>query len=371
MKNNIRKLDGYSSIFLDSIRLLCALIVVVGHCSQILILNWPLNEGIFEFGHGAVVIFFVLSGYVIAHTTSSKKRSLSDYLVARFSRLYSIYFPAIIITLLCALLSYLLNKSIYLQYDRGNNVVRYLLTLLFCNEIWFSSAAPPINGPFWSLGFEFWYYILFAIIYFKWDTKKGKVLFYLVCLFVGPKILAMLPIWCVGWLAYKVKTVRIKINAARTISIFSLIIACFLIKAFPAFPYQVGYKPLYMANAFLSDLLIALFVGFSFWILPTNLETKIKDSALIKKFRFFSNLTYPIYLFHFPMLVVYRCFLYQSKFSNLTNYCIGLITILGCCVMAGSYFELKKGWWYRFFKDIIFIKKYDLLNYVQKDRKVL
>lgn len=359
MKRNVRKLDGYSSIFLDSIRLFCALIVVLGHSKQILNPITTVKGGVFDLGHGAVIIFFVISGYVIAHTTSSKRRTVNTYLVARFSRLYSIYFPAIIITLLCAIGSFIINRNEYIQFDRGYNVVRYILTLFFCNEIWFISAAPPINSPFWSLSFEFWYYILFAAIYYKVKNIRGVWIIILICLIAGPKILALFPIWCLGWLAYKLKPLDVNAFIARIIVILLLSSAIILIIALPDYPLVVGVKPLYMANAFISDTIIGTLVAASLWLLPSHNEAKLKDSLLITKFRFYANLTYPIYLFHFPLLVLCKSILNIFNLSNVANFIIGFIATLILCVVLGSYFENQKGWWYNFFRKIIY-KKYPL-----------
>ncbi|HEX5152906.1 MAG TPA: acyltransferase [Parafilimonas sp.] len=349
----MRKLDGYSSIFLDSIRLICALIVVIGHCRQILAPDWHVQTGIFDLGHGAVIVFFVLSGFVIAHTVTSKKRTINNYLVARFSRLYSIYAPALLITLFCALLSFFINKSIYFQYDRGNNILRYFLTLFFCNELWFSSTAPPINGPFWSLSFEFWYYIIFALVYFKWGNLRGMFALALVCLFIGPKILAMFPIWCFGWFAYKIKTLNIRPFIARIISLLFLVTAVLLMKILPEYPNKVGYKPLYMANAFISDMLTGFFAAISMWFLPTNTERRLNNSASVSRFRFYANLTYPLYLLHFPILVLLSTILHNYNFAAINNYFIGLVSTLILCFLLGAFFEREKGFW-----DHLFQKEY-------------
>lgn len=350
MKTNTRKLDGFSSIFLDSLRLLCALLVVIGHCSQILAPGWQSATHIFDFGHGAVIIFFVLSGYVIAHTTSGKRRSFNEYLVARFSRLYSICFPAILITAICALTVFILDKNVYFDYDRGNNLLRYLLTLFFCNELWFSSTAPPMNGPFWSLSFEFWYYMLFACIYYKSKSARGVLLAVAVSLFIGPKILLMLPIWCSGWLGYKITPLNISVLSARFLAFTSLLAAFLLMETFQDYPFKTGAPPFYMANAFISDTCSGVFIALACWLLPTNTETKLNDSGIIKKFRFFANLTYPIYLFHFPVFIVCRVVLSGYNLSDSQRYFTGLFITLSFCVLSGAFFDSLRYKWIRFFQ---------------------
>jgi peptidoglycan/LPS O-acetylase OafA/YrhL len=356
IKNNVRTLNGYAGLFLDSVRILCALIVLLEHCSLILVPGW-LSLPFAGLRHGAVIVFFVLSGFVIAHTTSSRKRTFEAYLVSRFSRLYSIFIPAIVVTIVCAVLAFLLNPGIYFQYDRGSNIVRYFITLFFCNELWFTSSAPPINSPFWSLGFEFWYYMFFAFIYYKAANFKGVISIILICFFAGPKILVMFPLWCLGWLAYKIPNLKLNIHAARIFCIIFLVLSFIMIKLIPPYPGIVGYKPLFMANAFMSDILTGIFAAASIWLLPTKPHPTLKESAPMPRFRFYANLTYPVYLMHFPILVLCSSILLKYNFNDLINYCVGLGTTLAICLFLGSYFEKRKGWWYSFFDKLIHEKK--------------
>ena len=357
LKNNTRSLHGFSSLFLDALRLICALTVLFSHCGLVLVPEWMSRLHLYELGHGAVVVFFVLSGFVIAHTTSSRKRTFEDYLASRFSRLYSIYFPAIVFTAMCAIAAFLINPVIYSQYDRGYNLSRYLLSLFFCNELWFISSAPPVNIPLWSLSFEFWYYILFALIYYKAKNIKGVGIAVLVCCLIGPKILVMFPIWGLGWLAYKIRSFNLNISLARFISLIFLIAAVITIMYLPEYPYAVGSKPFYRANAFMSDTITGIFVAACMWVMPTNTEPLLKESASIKKFRFYANLTYPIYLLHFPILVVCSAMLHKYDLHSMSWFCAGLSTTLILCLLLGSYFEKRKGWWYNFFDTLINKKK--------------
>jgi hypothetical protein len=53
----------------------------------------------------------------------------------------------------------------------------------------------------WSLGFEFWYYALFAAFWFL----KGSMRVLAICLislFVGPRVLLLFPLWAMGSLTY-------------------------------------------------------------------------------------------------------------------------------------------------------------------------
>jgi len=60
-------------------------------------LLWRLNRA----GAPAVSVFFVLSGYVIAHVLSTREKTPLEFTASRFARLYSVLLPALAITAVC------------------------------------------------------------------------------------------------------------------------------------------------------------------------------------------------------------------------------------------------------------------------------
>src|SRR5690349_20456517 len=54
--NNTRSLSGFSSLFLDILRLACAFAVVFSHCILILMPEKMQLWSLYEIGHGAVII---------------------------------------------------------------------------------------------------------------------------------------------------------------------------------------------------------------------------------------------------------------------------------------------------------------------------
>lgn len=59
------KIPAGLSLYLDAVRFLAALVVLLHHTWPLLFPDFPLPWP----GHSAVVVFFVLSGYVIAHAS--------------------------------------------------------------------------------------------------------------------------------------------------------------------------------------------------------------------------------------------------------------------------------------------------------------
>ena len=161
---------------LDTLRLCAALVVLILHARD----QWfpsfkhiPTMPG--NATHAAVVVFFVLSGYVIAHTTTNNNRGLSQYTQARLSRLYSVLLPALVITAIIEYTVAGIAPTLHDAYSRGTSWPRYIIAAMFLNETWFIANGPLINGPLWSLCFEFWYYIIFGLYFYS--KKNGNQLF--------------------------------------------------------------------------------------------------------------------------------------------------------------------------------------------------
>ena len=79
------------SLYLDAVRFAAALVVVFSHAWLVLFPGYPLHWP----GPAAVIVFFVLSGFVMAYVTDRRDRSQADYALDRLSRLWSVALPAL------------------------------------------------------------------------------------------------------------------------------------------------------------------------------------------------------------------------------------------------------------------------------------
>ncbi|WCT13833.1 acyltransferase family protein [Mucilaginibacter jinjuensis] len=351
-KSNLKTISGGSSIFLDCLRLSAALIVLYIHAKD----QWfpaqkqaPNLPG--EPSHAAVIAFFVLSGYVIAYTTNTNNRGPIQYAKARLSRLCSMLIPALIITAIISLILRQVDYSLLMSYSRGNSVVRYLLSAIFCNEIWFFSSAPPINIPIWSLSFEFWYYAIFGFWFFKAKGIKAYVLPIIVCLIAGAKILLMMPIWLMGYFAFTIKGLQIdkRVNWILVFILAGLTIGIIMI--LPPYPGMNRLHFLFYASQFLTDWVIGLFIALTLWLLPSG--SKIQSNNITAKvFRQLADLTFPIYILHYPLLVFWRG-IFGFKINNPEQMTHAIITVFFVAVIIGIGLEKQRKYW-GFFFDRVF-----------------
>jgi peptidoglycan/LPS O-acetylase OafA/YrhL len=143
---------------LEICRGLAALYVVLHHSRQML----PhVIQPLLLFGQEAVVLFFLLSGFVIHYNYSLKPVfDRADFLWKRFVRIYPIF-------ILVMLLSVCLNLATGGRQEHMDGAT------FFYNLIGLQDSQvqkPGIgyhtfgdNDPLWSLGYEAWFYVFYAI----------------------------------------------------------------------------------------------------------------------------------------------------------------------------------------------------------------
>ena len=222
------------------------------------------------------------------------------------------------------------------------------------NEVWFLSAAPPINGPLWSLSYEFWYYMIFGLFLFRKKGWKWMIPGFLACIIAGPKILIMMPIWLFGYLAYK--TPRPSISATTswiffgTIITIALLVMCYA----PAIPFPIdGDGPLTFASQFLTDWFTGLLVVLAIWLIPP-FEGVVKQDGVIKFIRKLADVTFPIYVLHYPLIILYDA-LHFGPITKDSQLWAPFISITLVTIVFGLLLEKFRPFWTKLF-NLLFNK---------------
>jgi peptidoglycan/LPS O-acetylase OafA/YrhL len=284
------------SVYLDLIRFTAAVLVFISHVPTFAGgWLWQLSG----FGHEAVVVFFVLSGFVIAYVVYEKNESAVKYTVSRLSRIYSVAVPALLLTFLLYYIGQEINES---AFDSLNERLKdplwtFISAITFTNQSW---VGTPIlsNLPYWSLGYEVLYYIFFGLLIYAKGTIK-ILLLALVCLVMGPSILIYLPVWLAGVFCFKklkVYEISFKVSVflyalsiigilCLTLNSVQLVINNFMSEALGDTFYNILLEP---ADKFFSDYVLTIFVTLhifssyhltkrsSFFNLNIKLESMIK-----------------------------------------------------------------------------------------------
>lgn len=213
-----RKISESQSAQMDSIRAVAAWAVAIGHAHQIFVVP-TISAAALYFGllaQAAVMVFFVLSGFLIGKSISRNINRNSmhfewfEYGLDRFFRLYPALLFSIVVMCLIWLLAptifpsrtteYLHAASSYTRTGIHLNWHDVKGSLIFQNG--FRTITPDMNGPLWSLSIEVWYYVLAATI--VTFIRRPIVLIgtlILIWLVTRPNeaFFIYLPVWAVGY----------------------------------------------------------------------------------------------------------------------------------------------------------------------------
>ena len=189
------------SVYLDLVRFLAACLVYLYHSNQ----RWLVQPILpfSDYGHSAVIVFFVLSGYVIAYVAHEKERDWASYAASRISRLYSVAVPAVALTLLLDWGGRHLLPEVN-NYPFDAFALRILGSLLMANEVWFVSITSFSNVPYWSICYESWYYVAFGLCVYL-PRRRAIWLCAALALVLGPKIALLAPVWAMGTLLFHLR----------------------------------------------------------------------------------------------------------------------------------------------------------------------
>jgi peptidoglycan/LPS O-acetylase OafA/YrhL len=334
-----------TSTYLDLLRFAAAATVFAVHAYPSRLTGgvpglWRLGN----LGNDAVMVFFVLSGFVIAHVVHERERTPKVYAISRLARLYSVVVPAIALTIVADVVGTRLAPALYGAnwYAADNPLWRIVANLTFVNELWFSSVRLFSNVPFWSLGYEFWYYLFFCVAVFSAGWSRVVALAALA-LVMGPKILLLLPVWLLGVLAYRATQAQaLSVRTGLLLTVASLL-------GYVAFRLVDGPRHLDgITNRWLGSEAVAA-LGYSKWFLSSYLIGTLVALHLVGiaaispwlarklpggAIRYLASFTFALYLFHYPLLHVYAAWLEHAGLSGYRGAIVIPATLLTVWLLA-------------------------------------
>ena len=302
---------------------MAALLVVISHAASFVfvqygeVLSPNFITKFFYFisglGHESVMIFFVLSGFLIGRSILLKSENWSwlEYVINRVARLWVVLVPALILTYFWDTLGIIITDSGYYigeyrnTYNSGPELVEnyegygflvFLSNLFFLQTVLTDTYGS--NGPLWSLANEFWYYVLFPLGYFSVvGSGRSRAFNFLIftCVFsfliyYSPSIIAYWAVWIFGVLVYT-SSLHTRLQPLFKSKIYFVLAIVF-------FATCICLARLRMFDLLLSDFIVS--ISFSF-LLSVLIFKDAKKAVYINISRFFSNISYSLYLTHFPI----------------------------------------------------------------------
>jgi peptidoglycan/LPS O-acetylase OafA/YrhL len=155
-------------LVLDSFRGLCAIAVMIYHSHG---LQTFTEARFFRSADHFVEFFFILSGFVLAHTYSQRLNStgrLRDFVISRTFRLYPLHVVMLLVFIGLEMMKMLAERrgvAFTSAAFTGPRAPSEVIPNLLLIQSWWSGFNPmSFNFPSWSISVEYYLYLLFGVI---------------------------------------------------------------------------------------------------------------------------------------------------------------------------------------------------------------
>ncbi|KXX68145.1 acyltransferase [Flammeovirga sp. SJP92] len=349
---------------LDGLRGVAAVIVVVFHILEAFALG-KRNEQIINHGYLAVDFFFVLSGFVIGYAYDNRwdKMTLTGFFKRRIIRLQ----PMVIIgSIVGAVTFYAQISPTVFPLIENTPVTKMLLVMLIgftmipvgkSLDIRGWGEMYPLNGPGWTLFFEYIAYTLYALIL----KRLPNIILMILAAIAGALLIHFAVTNPLGVIAggWSLDGEQLKIGSLRLAYPFlsglllsrfmkpkhykhSFLVTSALMFTVLAIP-SLGWKETAWINGLYEALVIILVFPLIVYIGANGTIESPKTKKLAK---FLGDISYPIYITHYPLIYIYTKWVVDEVLSGKTSYTMA--AVWGVAVFGGS-----------ILMSYIFVKFYD------------
>ena len=311
----------------------------------------------FNHGHLGVDFFFMLSGFVISYAyddrwrcrdvsnTSNNSLTIWSFFKRRLIRLH----PMLVMGAFIGLITFLLQGSV--KWDGTSTplhwtIIAFILTLFFIPaypgasyDIRGNAEMFPLNGPSWSLFFEYIGNILYALFIRRLSNKMlaalvgatGILWIWFIAFdisgydmigigwtldyanFFGGLLRMMFP-FTLGMLMARVFSQRSTDNRQQTFfskNIFWIsIIILFALFSVPYFPKTSNIS----VNGIYELACIMLVFPFIVWFGAAGTTTNAFSTKVCK---FLGDISYPLYIVHYPVMYLFYSWLIKNQYYTL------------------------------------------------------
>ena len=334
---------------LDGLRGVAAITVVWFHIFEAFATS-HLDQRI-NHGYLAVDFFFVLSGFVIGYAYDDRwgKMKTKDFIKRRVIRLHPMVVMGAIIG---AVMFYWQGCPVW---DVSKVTIGALFMATFINAL-LLPATPgteirglgemyPLNGPGWSLFFEYIGNILYALFIHKFSTRVLAVLVFLagcgLALFAiggpygdicagfsltGTEFIAgslrLMFSFSAGLLLFRIFK-PVKVKGAFWICSLSII-------ALLSVPRLGGAEYLWM-NGVYDTVCFAVFFPFLVYL---GASGKTTDKYTTRICKFLGDISYPLYMVHYPFIYLYYAWVKNGNLTFQESFPGALGVVIGSIVLA-------------------------------------
>ena len=301
---------------LDTLRGFAILLVLVSHFFYQRIWGGEVGKLVYTFGDGGVLLFFLLSGYLIFKNLQT--HSLYVFLHRRFFKLFPAYWVNVIVI---AVLGQIVSD--YPKFP----LLSYVTSFFMVSDLFHQEG---INGVYWTLFIEIKFYLLIALQHrflgnrFVLLAPLLSLLGNIIVLMTTGKssaLLTFLPVFYVGVEIYRAEQDDWKTRALLRLFAVTAIVAVSMLWSAPV---GVVDKALYII---FDAVLFVVFLRFAWHF---------------EFFSFYGRISYSLYLYH--TAIGFALFKLWAKSGMFSSEIQVILAILITTILAGmSYLWIENG----------------------------
>ena len=313
---------------------------------------------IINHGYLAVDFFFALSGFVIGYAYDDRwnKMTVADFFRRRLVRLQPMVVMGMIVG---ALLFYFQDSQLWpgihavpIWKMLGIMLIGFtLIPVPPSMDIRGWAEMHPLNGPGWSLFFEY----VANILYGLFVRKFSKTALWILVIIAGGALIHLAVTSPQGDLigGWSLDATQLRIGITRVMYPFfaglllyrmgklahiknAFLWCSLLLLIFFSMPRIGGSEHLWTNGLYESLTIIFIFPLIIF--LGASGEIKSKNS---KRFcKFLGDISYPLYITHYPLIYIYTGWVYDHKFSMWHTYPVAILVLVSSIGLAYACLKL-------------------------------
>ncbi len=337
---------------LDGLRGVAAIMVVIFHIFEIFSGGNHLVQ-IINHGYLAVDFFFVLSGFVIGYAYDDRwrKMTIKDFFKRRLIRLHPMILMGMTVGAICF---YYSASPILFPQISSVPLWKMLMVMLIGYTLipvptsldirgW--TEMHPLNGPAWTLFFEYIANIAYALIL----RKISKVVLSILTIIAAAALVHMAVTSANGDVigGWSIDATQLRIGFTRLTYPFlaglllsrtikpghikhAFLISSVFIIAILSFPRVGGSEHLWMNGLYDSLCIIFLFP----MIVYIGASGKISNGYMNSVCRFLGDISYPIYITHYPLIYIFSAWVVNNNVALDEAWPVGLLTLVSSILLA-------------------------------------
>lgn len=342
---------------LDGLRGVAAIMVIIFHLFETHSQGNHLIQ-IINHGYLAVDFFFMLSGFVIGYAYDDRwdKMTLGTFFKRRIIRLH----PMVIMgSIVGAALFYFQQSSCFPQIEHTSVRALLLIMLLGCTLLplplkwdvrgW--TEMHPLNGPAWSLYYEYIANILYALFIRRFNKIALTVLVVIAACFTVYRSLTapmgdMVGGWALNWEQQYVGFVRLmypffgglllsRLGWLIRIKKRAFWYCALIIIVILSIP-RLGDEEHYWMNGLYESFCIIFIFPI---IVSMGAGGKVTGKYSSRICKFLGDISYPIYITHYPLIYIYTAWVCNNNATITEGIPYMILVLVGAIALA--YASLK------------------------------